>query len=66
MIKNADKEALDTILVWKLDRFARDRYDEYYFVNLTLEMLGDDSILSAIADYLVVAQGEMASDSSIT
>jgi len=35
---------------------------ENYVVNLTLELLSDESTLSAIADYLVVAQGEMASD----
>ena len=31
MIKDAEKEAFDTIIVWKLDRFARDRYDSAHY-----------------------------------
>ena len=27
MIKDSDKKLFDIVLVWKLDRFARNRYD---------------------------------------
>ena len=27
MIKDSNKKLFDTVIVWKLDRFARDRYD---------------------------------------
>ena len=31
MIKDSSKELFDTILVWKLDRFARNRYDSAHY-----------------------------------
>ena len=31
MIKDSGKKAFETVLVWKLDRFARDRYDSAYY-----------------------------------
>ena len=27
MIKDSDKHLFDMVIVWKLDRFSRDRYD---------------------------------------
>lgn len=34
MIKDSYKHAFDCILVWKLDRFARNRYDSAYYKNV--------------------------------
>ena len=31
MIKDSSKELFDTIIVWKLDRFARNRYDSAHY-----------------------------------
>ncbi len=31
MIKESSSKAFDVVLVWKLDRFARDRYDSAYY-----------------------------------
>lgn len=33
MIKDSAKKLFDTVLVWKLDRFARDRYDSAHYKN---------------------------------
>ena len=33
MIKDSDKKLFDIVLVWKLDRFARNRYDNYLKKN---------------------------------
>ena len=34
MIKDSAKHVFDCILVWKLDRFARNRYDSAYYKNI--------------------------------
>lgn len=34
MIKNSEKHLFDTVLVWKLDRFSRDRYDSAYYKHV--------------------------------
>ena len=34
MIKDSNKHLFDTVLVWKLDRFARNRYDSAYYKNI--------------------------------
>ena len=34
MIKDSTKHVFDLILVWKLDRFARNRYDSAYYKNI--------------------------------
>ena len=34
MIKDSYKRPFDCILVWKLDRFARNRYDSAYYKNI--------------------------------
>ncbi len=34
MIKDSSKHLFDVILVWKLDRFARNRYDSAYYKNI--------------------------------
>ncbi len=34
MIKDSYKRMFDCILVWKLDRFARNRYDSAYYKNV--------------------------------
>jgi len=34
MIKDSGKRLFDVILVWKLDRFARNRYDSAYYKNM--------------------------------
>lgn len=34
MIKDSHKKMFDGILVWKLDRFARDRFDSAHYKNL--------------------------------
>ncbi|MBQ8783441.1 MAG: recombinase family protein [Clostridia bacterium] len=34
MIRDSSKNMFDTILVWKLDRFARNRYDSAYYKHL--------------------------------
>ena len=34
MIKDSSKNMFDTIVVWKLDRFARNRYDSAYYKHL--------------------------------
>ena len=31
MIKDSDKKLFDIVLVWKLDRFARNRYDSAHY-----------------------------------
>ena len=32
MIKDSEKRLFDIVLVWKLDRFARNRYDSAHYV----------------------------------
>lgn len=34
MIRDGEKELFDVILVWKLDRFSRDRYDNAYYKHI--------------------------------
>ena len=34
MIKDSYRMLFDTVLVWKLDRFARNRYDSAYYKNI--------------------------------
>ena len=34
MIKDSSKRLFDTIIVWKLDRFARNRFDSAYYKNV--------------------------------
>ena len=34
MIKESSSKAFDVVLVWKLDRFARDRYDSAYYKRM--------------------------------
>ncbi len=34
MIKDSYKNLFDTVIVWKLDRFARNRYDSAYYKNI--------------------------------
>ena len=34
MIKDAEKELFEIVLVWKLDRFSRDRYDSAYYKHI--------------------------------
>lgn len=34
MIKDSYRNLFDTVLVWKLDRFARNRYDSAYYKNI--------------------------------
>ena len=34
MIKDSYRRLFDTVLVWKLDRFARNRYDSAYYKNI--------------------------------
>ena len=34
MIKDSYKRMFDCIIVWKLDRFARNRYDSAYYKNI--------------------------------
>ena len=34
MIKDSDKKLFDIVLVWKLDRFARNRYDSAHYEYL--------------------------------
>ena len=34
MIKDSYRKLFDTVLVWKLDRFARNRYDSAYYKNM--------------------------------
>ena len=34
MIKDAEKELFEIVLVWKLDRFSRDRYDSTYYKHI--------------------------------
>jgi DNA invertase Pin-like site-specific DNA recombinase len=34
MIKDSNKHVFDYIIVWKLDRFARNRYDSAYYKNI--------------------------------
>ncbi len=33
MIKDSDKQKFQTVIVWKLDRFARNRYDSAFYKN---------------------------------
>ena len=35
MIKDSDKKLFEIVLVWKLDRFARNRYDSARYVSYT-------------------------------
>lgn len=34
MIKDSAKELFEIVLVWKLDRFSRDRYDSAYYKHI--------------------------------
>ena len=34
MIRDSGKHLFDTVLVWKLDRFARNRYDSAHYKNI--------------------------------
>lgn len=34
MIKDSVKRLFDVIIVWKLDRFARNRFDSAYYKNV--------------------------------
>ena len=34
MIRDSEKGLFDTVLVWKLDRFSRDRYDSAYYKHI--------------------------------
>ena len=34
MIKDAEKELFEIVLVWKLDRFSRDRYDSAHYKHV--------------------------------
>ena len=34
MIKDSERRQFDVVLVWKLDRFARDRFDSAYYKRL--------------------------------
>ena len=34
MIKDSDKKLFDIVLVWKLDRFARNRYDSARYIAM--------------------------------
>jgi site-specific DNA recombinase len=34
MIKDSDKNMFDVVLVWKLDRFARNRYDSAHYKSI--------------------------------
>ena len=34
MIRDSGKRLFDVVLVWKLDRFARSRYDSAHFKNI--------------------------------
>lgn len=34
MIKDSEKELFNVVLVWKLDRFSRDRYDNAYYKHI--------------------------------
>ena len=34
MIKDSNKGLFDVVIVWKLDRFARNRYDSAHYKNL--------------------------------
>lgn len=34
MIKDAEKELFEIVLVWKLDRFSRDRFDSAYYKHI--------------------------------
>ena len=34
MIKDSEKKLFDTVLVWKLDRFSRDRYDSAHYKHV--------------------------------
>ena len=36
MIKDSAKELFEIVLVWKLDRFSRDRYDSAHYKHLSL------------------------------
>ena len=37
MIKKSDSKAFDLIIVWKLDRFARDKYDSALYKGMLLK-----------------------------
>ena len=34
MIKDSYREVFDSVIVWKVDRFARNRYDSAYYKNI--------------------------------
>jgi DNA invertase Pin-like site-specific DNA recombinase len=38
MIKDAGKELFDLVIVWKLDRFARNRYDSAHYKGMLRKM----------------------------
>lgn len=47
MIKDSEKNMFDVVLVWKLDRFARNRYDSAHY-NFILKRNGV-KVVSALA-----------------
>ncbi len=38
-IRDSEKHLFDVVLVWKLDRFSRDRYDSAYYKPILKELV---------------------------
>ena len=52
MIKDSIKKKFDVIIVWKLDRFARNRYDSARYKNVLKK--NNVRVVSATETYLMV------------
>ena len=70
MIKDSEKRLFDIVLVWKLDRFARNRYDSAHYEcdNALRQLLLQQNIPDEMEDlYKILLSAEMlAQDSSTT
>ena len=52
MIKDSAKQQLDTVIVWKLDLFARNRYDSVHYKSILKK--NNIRVLSATEDLSLV------------
>ena len=56
MIKDSNKHLLDVVIVWKLDRFSRDRYNHraYQLPPTTSTMVATTEVISSGADGILL------------
>ena len=67
MIKDSDKKLFDIVLVWKLDRFARNRYDSARY-KTQLKKNGVKQLLVTVLNHLLKLRAvvRLGRDSTVT